>query len=347
MTRQIRPRFPASSLPRSPVCRPLLPVPSLLLLLLSILFLTSCAHSPTPSPPSPETVRLPMGYVANVQFAPWYVAVERGYFAAEGFEVEFDYSWETDGVRLVGAGELPFAVASGDQVLLARSQGLPVVTVANWYRRFPIGVVALAESGIREPADLAGRTVGIPETFGAGYIGWRALIAAADLPEEEIQLEVIGYTQIANLVEGRVDAAVVYANNEPIQLEQAGYETVLIPVADHAPLVSNGLISNETMLEEHPERVRAFVRAFLRGLADTLADPDAAFEICRRYVEGLDENEAVQRAVLEATLDYWRGEPLGASDPLAWQTTAQAMEEAELLTNPVDVEEAFTNEYLP
>ena len=334
MTKPVFPRSLASLLPR------FLP-----LLISCVLLFTACTPSPSPEPI--ETIRLPMGYVANVQFAPWYVAVERGYFAAEGFEVEFDYSWETDGVRLVGAGELPFAVASGDQVLLARAQGLPVVTVVNWYRRFPVGVAALAESGIREPADLVGRRVGIPETFGASYIGWRALVAAAGLPEEEIHLEVIGYTQVANLVEGRVDAAVVYANNEPIQLEQAGYEVALIPVADYASLVSNGLITSETMLEEHPERVRAFVRAFLRGLADTLADPDAAFEICRKYVEGLDENEAVQRAVLEATLDYWRGEPLGSSDPLAWQTTAQVMEEAELLADPVDVEGAFTNEYLP
>ena len=334
MTKPMFPRSLASLLPR------FLP-----LLTSCVLLFTACTPSPSPEPI--EAIRLPMGYVANVQFAPWYVAVERGYFAAEGFEVEFDYSWETDGVRLVGAGELPFAVASGDQVLLARAQGLPVVTVVNWYRRFPVGVAALAESGIREPADLVGRRVGIPETFGASYIGWRALVAAAGLPEEEIQLEVIGYTQVANLVEGRVDAAVVYANNEPIQLEQAGYEVALIPVADYASLVSNGLITSETMLEEHPERVRAFVRAFLRGLADTLADPEAAFEICRKYVEGLDENEAVQRAVLEATLDYWRGEPLGSSDSLAWQTTAQVMEEAELLADPVDVEEASTNEYLP
>ncbi|HHS97294.1 MAG TPA: hypothetical protein ENK08_05260 [Chloroflexi bacterium] len=341
MRKSAFPRFLASLLPSR-----LLPAPCSLLLASCLLLLASCTLPATPSSPSPETIRLPMGYVANVQFAPWYVAVERGYFAEEGFEIEFDYSWETDGVRLVGAGELPFAVASGDQVLLARSQGIPVVAIVNWYRRFPIGVAALAESGIHEPADLVGRKVGIPETFGASYIGWRALVTAADLPEEEIQLEVIGYTQVANLVEGRVDAAVVYANNEPIQLEQAGYEVMVIPVADYAPLISNGLITNETMIREHPERVHAFVHAFLRGLADTLTAPNAAFEICRKYVEGLDENEPVQRAVLEATLDYWRGEPLGTFDPAAWETTAQVMEEAGLLSNPVEVEKAFTNDYL-
>jgi NitT/TauT family transport system substrate-binding protein len=288
-----------------------------------------------------------MGYVANVQFAPWYVAVERGYFAAEGIEVEFDYSWETDGVRLVGAGELPFAVASGDQVLLARAQGLPVVAFVGWFQRFPVAVVALEESGIREPADLAGQQVGIPETFGASYIGWRALTQATGLEEDAVELEVIGYTQLANLTEGEVDAAVVYANNEPVQLDQAGYGFHLMSVADYATVVSNGLITNEETLEEKPELVRGFSRAFLRGLADTLEDPEAAFEICRKYVEGLDENEDVQRAVLETTLTYWQGDSLGWSDPAAWEETAQVMLEAGLLAEPVAAEQAFTNEFLP
>jgi len=305
--------------------------------------LTGC----TPPTRETTTIRLPMGYVANVQFAPWYVAVERGYFAAEGIELEFDYSWETDGVRLVGAGELPFAIASGDQVLLARAQGLPVVTVTNWWQRFPVAVVALERSGVQGPQDLIGLKVGIPETFGASYIGWRALTAAVGLDEKDIRLEVIGYTQLANLTEERVDAAVVYANNEPVQLEQMGYSFTLIPVADYATLVSNGLITNEETLQKQPELARAFARAFLQGLADTLEDPDAAFEICRKYVEGLDENEAVQRAVLEASLPYWQGDPLGRSDPAAWQETETVMREAGLLQAAVDPTEAFTNDLLP
>jgi NitT/TauT family transport system substrate-binding protein len=308
--------------------------------------LVGCYRQATPSS-GPTHIRLPMGFVANVQFAPVYVAVEKGYFADEGIELEFDYSWETDGVRLVGAGELPFAIASGDQVLLAREQELPVVMAFNWWRRFPVAVIALEESGIREPSDLAGRTIGIPETFGASYIGWQALATAAGLEDGDAQLEVIGYTQLANLTEGRVAAAVVYANNEPVQLEQMGVDFVQFSVADYATMVSNGLITNEETMQENPELIRAFVRAFGRGVEDTLIDPDAAFEICKEYVEGLEENEAAQRAVLEASLVYWRGSPVGESDLAAWQKTAVVMLDADLLSEAVDVGQAFSNDFLP
>lgn len=297
--------------------------------------------------PKSTSIRLPMGYVANVQFAPVYVAVEKGYFAAEGIEIEFDYAFETDGVRLVGAGELPFAIASGDQVLLAREQGVPVVTFVNWWRRFPVTVVALEGSGIAKPQDLAGHKIGIPVTFGASYIGWRSLAAANGLSDEDVTLEVVGYGQVDLLAVGKVEAAVVYANNEPVQLAQRGYDFVQFDVADYATLVSNGLITNEETLREDPKLVRAFARAFLKGIEDTLTDPGAAFDICRKYVEGLDENEAAQRAVLEASLEYWRGDPLGMSDPAAWQATAGVMLDAGLLSTTVDVERAFTNDYLP
>jgi NitT/TauT family transport system substrate-binding protein len=316
-----------------------------------VIFLAACAGPTTVPEPTVETthVRLPMGFVANVQFAPWYVAMERGYFTDAGIELEFDYGdYDTKGVQLVAAGWTPFAIASGDQVLKARAQGMPVVSFINWWRRFPVAVVALEESGIQQPIDLEGRKVGIPETFGAAsYIGWKALVSATELDEEAVQLEVIGYAALENLTVERVEAAVVYANNEPVQLEERGYETALIPVADYAPLVSNGVIASEEVLRENPTLARAFARAFLKGLQDTLDDPDAAFEICRKYVEGLDENAEVQRAVLEATMDYWRGEPLGAFDPDAWQNTVDVMLDADLLEKEVDPELAFTNDFLP
>ena len=295
-----------------------------------------------------ETIRLPMGYIPSVQYAPFYVADARGYFAEEGLALEFDYAFETDGVKLVAADELPFSLASGEQVLLARKQGLPVVYVLGWWQDYPVAIAAPAEAGIDEPADLAGRTVGIPLLGGASYIGYAALMAASGLPLDAAHLNVIGFTQAEALQAGQVEAAIVYANNEPIVLESQGFPLDVLLVADYVTLASNGIITNEATLRQDPELVRRFLQAIVRGLQDTLDDPAAAFEISKGYVEGLSgETADVQRRVLDATIPFWEADRLGFSEPEAWQNMERVMLEADLLESPQDLSQAYTNEYVP
>ena len=291
-------------------------------------------------------INLPMGYVANVQFTPFYMAQERDYFQKAGFDVNFDYRWETDGIQLVAAGEIPFAVASGDQVIQARSQGLPVVAVAAWYQRFPVAIIALESTLLRSPEDLRGLSIGIPETFGASYIGLRALLKAGGLTEADIDLQAIGYTQLAALTAGTVDAVVVYANNEPVVLAQEGIPFNSLYVADYAQIVSAVVVSNDTMVEEQPEIVRAFVDAFLKGLQDVLDDPDTAFEISKKHIEGLEENAPAQRAVLETSIDYWSAPDLGRFDVDSWQQAQSVMAETGLIEQTMPVESLFTNKFV-
>jgi NitT/TauT family transport system substrate-binding protein len=318
-----------------------------LAILLAVLVLAGCgpAASETPS----ETVTLAMGYVPNIQFAPFYVAVEKGYFAEEGVEVAFDYGWETDLLKLVGSDELQFAIASGDQVILARSQGLPVRYVLNWYRRFPVCVVSLAETGIESVGDLVGRQVGTPVTFGASYIGWRALLEAAGVDGNDIELVSIGYTQVAALAEGQVDAAICYAMNEPVQMEVSGSELDIIYVSDYANLVSNGLITNDVTIQGRPELVQGMVRAALRGLAYTLEHPEEAFEISRQYVPELaGDNEEVNRAILEESLRFWEApaSELGRSYEEEWRASQRVMVQMELVATEEDVTAMVTNRFV-
>ncbi len=311
-------------------------------LVLIIVVLVGCSRSETTLRP----VSLPMGYVANVQFSPFYMAQERGYFKDAGFDVSFDYRWETDGIRLVAAGELPFSVASGDQVIQARSKGLPVVAVAAWYQKFPVAVIALAETPLNTPADLRGLKVGIPETFGASYIGLQALLEAGQLTEADITLQVIGYTQAAALTAKTVDAVVVYANNEPVILEQTQIPYNALYVADYAEIVSAVLVTSEAMIAEEPEQVEAFVAAFLHGLKDVLDTPDAAFEVSKIYVEGLADNATVQQAVLKRSLEIWRAPVLGIFTAERWEQAQQTMLAAGLIETTMPVETLFTNQFV-
>lgn len=298
-----------------------------------------------------ETVTLAMGYIPDVQFAPFYVGLERGYFLEEGIELVFDYGWETDLLKLVGTDELQFAIASGDQIILARSQGLPVVYVMNWYRRFPVCVVSLSESGIRGAQDLVGRRIGTPATYGASYIGWRALLDAVGIDETDSELISIGYTQLAALSEGQVDAAICYAMNEPVQLREAQPDIDVIYVAEYANLVSNGLITNERAIMERPELVQGMVRAALRGLSYTIEHPDEAFEIALKYVPEADsdaETESVNRAKLAESIEFWRApaDALGLSHESEWNASERIMRKIGLLGQQGDLTGMFTNRFV-
>jgi NitT/TauT family transport system substrate-binding protein len=291
--------------------------------ILILVLIAGCAKPPSTPAPQPSAtplvhIKVPMGYIPNVQFAPFYVAAERGYFKDAGIDIEFDYSFETDGVALVGADKLQFAIVSGEQVLLARAQGLPIVYVMAWYQQYPISIVSMSDKNIKAPQDLRGKKIGLPQLFGANYVGLRALLYTAGIKESDVTLDTIGYTQVEALAAGQQDAVVVYAANEPVVLRSKGYDLSEQRVADYVQLASNGIITNENTIAQNPALVRAFVGAALHGLQDTIIDPDAAYDISKKYVENLTQADPlVQKQVLGTSIEEWRAPVLGKSDPVA------------------------------
>jgi len=293
-------------------------------------------------------IRVPVGYIPNVQFAPFYVAMEKGYFAEEGIEIELDYSFETTGVALVGASELQFAVASGEEVLLARAQGLPVVYMFAWYQDFPVSVVAKTEQNINSPADLKGKKIGLPGLYGASYIGLEALLFSAGIASEDVTLDSIGFNQVEAMATGQQDVVVGYAANEPIQLRAQGYDVTELRVADYVELTANGIVTNEITIETEPDLVHRVARAFARGIEYTVANPDEAYEICKKYVEGLSSaDEAVQKQVLAISIEFWKAERTGESNLQAWENMNDLLVKMDLLKELLDVNKAFTNEFVP
>ncbi len=320
----------------------------------TVLFLTfamglaACGSQPAATSGSLVQIKLPVGYIPNVQFAPLYVAIDKGYFKDAGIQIQFDYSLETDAVSLVGANNLQFAVVSGEQVLLARAQGLPVVYVCAWYQQYPVAVVSKVEQGIKTAADLKGKKIGLPGLFGANYIGLDAILFSAGLTEKDVTLDSIGFNQVASLAADKDQAVSVYTTNEPVQLEAQGYKLNEIRVADTLQLASNGIITNEQTMAKNPDLVKRMVSAFLKGLADTIANPDEAYNISKKYVPNLSaQNETLQKEILNRTIELWKTSHLGLSDAQAWQNMEQTLVKMGLLKKTLDVSKAFTNQFVP
>jgi NitT/TauT family transport system substrate-binding protein len=292
-----------------------------------------------------------VGYIPSVQFATLYVAMEKGFFAEEGLDVSLEYGFENDYLKLVGLGERQFMIGSGDQVIIGRAQELPVKYVMNWYTKYPVVVFAKESAGIGEPADLAGKRIGMPGPFGATYVALLGILEAAGLTQEDVQLESIGFTQAAAVSAGSVDVAVDYAVSGPVVLQQEGEAITTIGLDNYLSMPSNGLVTNETTLTDDPELVRRLVRASLRGVEYTLANPDEAFAIALSYVpEAGGENEGINRAIFDATLPYWQNEgdsQPGATGLAAWQSATEFMQRIGLVESAPPAEEMFTNDYLP
>lgn len=315
------------------------------LLLCSLLLLLSACQRQAGA--GLKEVTLNLTYIPNIQFAPFYVAIDKGYFAERGLKVTLNYGNEADFVALVGSNNQQFMIASGEQVLLSRAQGLPVVDVLNWYKDYPVGVATLKESGITTMAALKGKTIGLPGLYGANYIGFEAMARQAGLKESDYSLNSIGFTQVEALVNKQVDAVVIYLANEPVQLRARGYEIAVLRTTDAIELVGNGLVSNEKTIAEDPKLVQAVVDALYAGIVETARDPEAAFEICKNYIENLDSaDSSIQMAVLTESIKLWQVDKNTTGLNQRWENMQAVLLEIGLLKQPIDITKAWTNDFI-
>ena len=294
-----------------------------------------------------KKVRIGVPYIPNVQFTPLYVAQKKGFYRNAGLKVTIEYGFEHDFVALAAQGQREFAVASGDQVIMARTNGLPITFVLQWYQRYPVALMAPKSKNINSLSDLAGKTVGLPGFFGASYVGWKALVYAGGIDERSVNVKEIGFTQAAAVQQGLVDAAVVYIANEPIQLRNAGIPVNVIEVTNYINLVSNGIVVGEKLMNKSPDVVRGMVRATQKALIYSIENPDEAFRIARSVIpEITDAQASVQRQVLDVSIELWKGAQIGRSSRKAWQDSVNFMRKTGLINKSLAVDDLFTNRFI-
>jgi ABC-type nitrate/sulfonate/bicarbonate transport system substrate-binding protein len=305
------------------------------------------------APAEPDSITFMPGFKpqANLPFVGAYVADEKGYFADENLDVTIQHvTTPGDNFRFLAAGEVQITTADASALLEHRASDPPIdlVSLALIGQRGQQGFAVLADSGIEAPADWVGKT--------AGYKGsqvtpdYLAILGAVGVDRDSVQEVRVGFEpQI--LTEGQVDIYPVFVSNEPDTLRRLGYETRVFEAADYgAPTLGLTYVATGDYVEEHPDIVKRFLRAVLKGIQYAEANEEEAIDIVLEFAP--EEDPDHQAYMLETELGMARSAVSDASG-IGWQTEEQwqqlhdYMVQYGALSGPLDdINDAFTDEFL-
>ncbi len=294
-----------------------------------------------------QKVRVGLGYLPDVQFAPFYLGAVEGIYGKRGLEVEFQHGFSSELYPLLAQGRLDFVVADAEDVIALRAQGTPLKYALALYQSVPNALFSRAEKNIRSVRDLKGKTIGIPGLFGTSYTSLQAMLRAAGLRESDVKIEQIGFTQAEAIVTGRVDVAVGFINNEPIVLEARGIKLNVIPSGPYNLSPGVGVISTDRVLE-NSDLARRFLQATQEAMALTLLEPRKAFEASRKYVQSMGEErfKVLQVSLRLYQSAYTRQNGLGFSNPQGWQSGLNLLRQTGRVKTELPTSAFYTNEFL-
>lgn len=301
-----------------------------------------------------EPFSVMLDWFPNADHAALYSAIADGDFRAAGLEVKPVVPSETaEPLKLLAAGKVDMAISYEPELLLARDQGLKVVSIAALVQRPLTSIIALPSQHVSKVSELAGKTVG---TAGIDYQAaeLKTALQSAGVDPASVREANVGFNLVPAMLSGRVAATLGgFWNYEAIQLRQMGKRPTVIPV-DRAGVPSYDelvLVVREDEAGARGQDLRAFLQALSAGERRVHTDPRAAAALIVKANPSarLKLQTASIQATLPATLPSDKSKPYGWQDPNAWATFGEWMLAHGLVhTSPNrGALPPFTNEFLP
>ncbi|HEY3828658.1 MAG TPA: ABC transporter substrate-binding protein [Solirubrobacteraceae bacterium] len=306
------------------------------------------------SAPGVKPFPVMLDFFPNADHAALYSAIAQGDFRAVGLDVQPQTPAEpSDPLKLLAAGRVDMAISYEPELLLARDQGLKLVSIAALVQRPLTSIIALPGQHVSSLKDLAGRRVG---TAGIPYQGaeLKTALAKAGVNPAKVQEVNVGFNLVPAMLSGKVAATLGgFWNYEALQLQMLHKHPLVIPVNEagvpnYDELV---LVVREGEAHHDGQDLRAFLQALTRGEHYVREDPPAAAKLVQAANPSLEPKlqlESIERT-LPAAVPAQAGKPYGYQDPAQWQAFGQWMYEHGLLkSNPNSTGlPPFTNEFLP
>ena len=297
-----------------------------------------------------ERVSLRLNWVGQGSHAPFFLALERGYFTDAGLEVELlEGRGSATTVQLVGNGSNDFGWADAGTTIMACARGVPVKVISPLFQTSSFAVIALADSGIRSPQDLEGKRIAITSGDALSQL-FPAFIKANNLDEKKIRLvHVDPPAKIGALVERRVDAILGGADDQPLTLKRMGFDVTLLRFSEYGTnTIGMAVIAHKNMLQQRPNVVRGFLSAVIRGWDDARRDSDAAVAAILRHIPEGDPVAMKSQLLTALTFLFSpNSNTLGKAPPEEWERTVALLSEYQGLPQGTRATDCYTDEFLP
>lgn len=288
------------------------------------------------------------GWVKTVEFAGSFIADDRGYYAAEGLDIDMLSGGPgIDVVTAIVSGKALFGCGTGAQILAkARQEGAPIKVVGVLYQKSPLAVLSLRKNPIRTPQELLGKRVGVAAADSIPWTTWLALnhLDASKITRVPVQFDP------APLVTGQVDAFLSFATEQPVELQVQGVPVEFFLLADYGySSYSGSYYVLEDTLRNHRDEVVRFMRAEVRGWEANAANPSLGAKLTvEKYGKALGLSYMSQYLGNKVTVERLMQTPVTRQHGLLWMGDAEVAANVSLFkqTGITVGAELFTNDVL-
>jgi len=307
--------------------------------------------------PAPDHVKVRLDWLIRGAHAPFFVAQEKGYFRNEGIVIDrIDKgNGSVNTMTLVGSGQYEFGFGDLPTLATAKAKGVPVTSLVVVNQQSPLAMIALKGTGLRSPKDLEGKVVGI-QPAGSTFIFYQAFLKANRIDRGKITEATIPVPYENFLLTRKVQVIPGYIDAEIPELEARaggpGSLEILLGAKFGYDGLGSGMLTSDRMIKDHPDLVRRFTRAYLRGFRDMKKNIREAAYILGKYNPEVAEHKDVMMEQLAADMQFTffsndtKAHGLGWQSPARWKYTVDILREQGVITTPLRSQDVFTDAFL-
>jgi NitT/TauT family transport system substrate-binding protein len=287
-----------------------------------------------------EKVTLQIDGAAVPFYAPIYLAMEKGFFAKNGLDVQVVYASASDIMRNVAAGNVELGFPNGDSVIAAKASGLPVKVVHTTYQRGIGATLFKADKGIKTFADLKGKKVAVTAIGSPNYLQLQVGLKKAGLTLDDVKVEVIATGAIVQALQADQVDAIVFSELRKYNLEGDGVKVGMISSNDFLPSFGNVVVTGDKFLQQKPKLVKGFNAALDEALTFVIkGGVEEALNIAiAKHAPTWKGQEALLKRAFDETFvaSVWQSpltkeKGLGAGDIGGWQKNVDILAEYKVI----------------